>query len=225
MILNNYINWKAYIEKNVPYPNSGLYLDLGIYNLSGSKSSLYVACGSSSYGNLISNWGLKYGLSIRVGSGDTPPEASDSSLASDITSSLSNYNVSYTVGAEDGYMTTVFTVAGTNVSADSITIKEIGITKEPVADVSGAVMLIRELLDTPKVVASGETFSLTITWAEGEPVTTNTRSLNKSVTIESDKTKDIIKDDIELEPKEESEELQEEELEEEPGEQRKYLME
>ena len=224
MILNNLLNWKAYVDKNVP-TNAGSYInsDLGMKDPSGNKALVLTNSPQSDYYKLITNWALKYGLSVKVGTGTTAPTAADYNMESDATGSFTNYTYTYTTGTEDGYMTTVFTVTGVNSTANPITITEIGLFKEAYTNNDHkSIMLVRELLETPKVVAAGEMFTLIITWAEGQTPAANTRSIKvvdtKSVSTESEEEPKEIE--------EKKEDLEKDILEEEePGEQRKYLME
>lgn len=110
------------------------------------------------------------GLSIVLGTGDTPPDLSDFGLANDVTSSL-NISCAVNTGAENGALKTVLTVSGTNSTGSEITIKEFGIAKDYYCGSSGTSstykkhLIARELLNEPKVVGAGEPFTLTFEWS------------------------------------------------------------
>ena len=70
---------------------------------------------------------------------------------------------------EEGFKTQI-TITGQNNGVNTITLTEIGICK-PIYDTnpdspSCYILLTHDLLETPKVVAPGDNFSLTFEWVE-----------------------------------------------------------
>ena len=173
MILNNYWNWKSFIEKN-PMGNGGnANQDIGLLDLSGNHANFCYSSANNGYMSthmgLIYNWAIKRSLSARIGSGDTAVQASDYALATDITSNFSNVSVTSSTSADGNSEKTITTISGTNTSGSSKTIKEVGITGivywNPNSD-EQTILLVRQILNDPIEVANGQTFTVTITWEE-----------------------------------------------------------
>ena len=110
-----------------------------------------------------------------MGTGNTEVDADDYCLANDVSSSFSNLTASYnevvsndTDGIPNAKI--VFSIAGVNSSADSITIKEIGLCKNIIFYTAGNsqqnVLFVRHILDTPITVAAGDSFTLPLQWIE-----------------------------------------------------------
>ena len=168
MILNNYKNWLAFISSNVFVGNNQVY-EIGVKDLTGASATLYTQISSSS--SSTPNYSLKNGLSARVGTGTTEPTLADVCLETDVTSSITNLNVTSSTQASSGVISTIITITGLNATASSITLSEIGITKQMATGYNAGmqyktVMLIRSLLDNPLTVPAGEGFTLTFKWDE-----------------------------------------------------------
>lgn len=144
-----------------------------VINVHGSYTNLlYQTDGTGIYPNvLVDNNNLRtQNVSFMFGSGNTTPTYTDYTLDTDITSSISK--ISYTTNfasSSEGAKTT-YVISGTNNTNSSITISEIGLCKNFYQNTSlqtYAVMLVREVLDTPITVAAGDSFVLTFEWVEG----------------------------------------------------------
>lgn len=183
MVLNNYIKAKAFFESHhntfdasqysLGYTNPGIQNDNGdTFNL------VYITNTNQTYSELVARmYSIKEDLSYVVGTGTTTPVASDYQLENDITSSLSNYNYTQATSFEDGKCRTIVTITGTNNTGSSQTITEIGVRKRyyyayiiPPTSVGENehydCLIIRHLLNTPKVVPDGEGFTITFQWDE-----------------------------------------------------------
>lgn len=112
-------------------------------------------------------------LDAVVGTSDTAVTAADYQLGNDITSSLYNVSTSVDVTVDQDGIHIIATISGTNTTGSSVTISEVGIYKKVFAQIyetstpTEKVLFVRQLLDTPKVVANNENFSITIAWDEG----------------------------------------------------------
>lgn len=175
MILNNYYNMIGGLANISPSFGDTRNTDIGIKNLSGNTINVTTGWSTSFPGvlpTMVQNWSPKARLSIKVGSGTTEPDASDYSLENDITNSISNFNYSTITSADGGKLSTVITITGSNSTGSPITITEIGVIKAVEKANSGTTpdtdytLIIRHLLETPKVIANGEGFSLTFEWVE-----------------------------------------------------------
>lgn len=173
MILNNYWNWKAFINKQRLSTSGYAGANIGVINTSGTAISfLYSVNGNgyiSNYGNALLNWTLKSGLSVVVGAGTIEPQGTDYTLESPI--SMSNISVTTDTSADGNTEKTVLTISGTNTTGNAVIIKEIGITKTAYANnnsggTAHAILLLRELLANPINLENGQSFSLTIDWIE-----------------------------------------------------------
>jgi len=168
MILTNYRNWQAYISY-VPFALENQTHEIGVKDLDGASAPLYKTGGTSN--TSFENYSLMQGLSARLGTGTTEPTASDVCLEEDITSSITNLNVTTNVQSSGSVISAVITITGQNLTSSEIVITELGIVRSMITGYGGGlirktVMLIRELLEQPLTVPSGEGFSLTFSWEE-----------------------------------------------------------
>lgn len=173
MILNNYWNWKSYIEKHQMGNSGATTASIGLIDTSGSAATLWDGAANNGYMSthlgLLYNWAIKRDLSAQVGSGDTAVQASDYALATNITSSFSNVTATSSTSADGNKEKTIITISGANSSGSTKTIKEVGITAAVYtssAQNTATIMLLRHVLDDPIEVANGQTFTVTITWEE-----------------------------------------------------------
>lgn len=180
MILNNYFNYKTYIDSNLLEEiNSGqtTYVNIGAKDINGNDFYLMnKAYLQADRPYLRQNAAIKIDISAILGTGTTEPTATDYALQNDITENLSRVTVTTNISYETGKEKTVITVSGVNITGNELTISEIGIYKTAYgSDNNGTpghspvplkVLFIRHLLETPKTVASGEGFSLTFEWVE-----------------------------------------------------------
>lgn len=166
MLVNNYYLIQSYFAKN-GYINGAQGVSLpGTKSITGDTQLIYVGYAYSSTMN--KNGSPRADLSIRLGTGDTPPELTDYCLETDISSSL-NLSCAVNTGAENGAIKTVLTVSGTNSSASEVTLKEFAIIKQIRGNDSPSTtieyMIARGLLNEPKVVGAGEPFTITFEWS------------------------------------------------------------
>lgn len=176
MLLSNYIRLKEHILNNVfTSIGSGNFYELLYTPIYGINGTSYTKLSHTSTTVVGANYTLHKNLLPRVGTGNTEVDADDYRLANDVTSSFSNLTASYnevvstdTDGIPNAKI--VFSIAGVNSSADSITIKEIGLCKNIVFFASGnsqqKVLFVRHILDTPITVAAGDSFTLPLQWIE-----------------------------------------------------------
>ena len=124
-------------------------------NLYGGIRSQATSVAVTSASHIISN--------ICVGSGTTPAQADDYMLENEITSGLtfvSNYTTS---DVANGKITFIKTMR--NDSTETMSISEVGMTDIYTPDASSTnyqIMVLREVYNTPIVVAPGESFTVTI---------------------------------------------------------------
>ena len=184
MILNNFLKSKAAFSQRVNTCDADPYgwptLSTGALDTSGNECTrIPYACPSSSASSigpiLARMWSERYDLSFVVGTGNTEPTANDYCLENDVTANISSYSTSVNVTFEDGKFRTIATISGVNNTESDITISEVGVTKKYFYTTNGTsvsdntfynVLLIRHVLETPKVVPSGSGFTVTFQWDE-----------------------------------------------------------
>ena len=108
---------------------------------------------------------------VRFGSDDTPPTANDYKLGSQITSGLSFTNpaeITYTLSNTCSEYAATYGV--TNMSEETIVIKEIGLFSQPSTTVIGgsktgyiAALVDRTVLDAPVTIPAGQSKQITYT--------------------------------------------------------------
>ena len=176
MLLSNYIRLKEHIL-NCIFDSIGSGGIVGVLyapvrSINGNE---YTRLSYSSTSVVADNYTLHQNLLPRLGTGNTEVNADNYCLANDVTSSFSNLTATYnevvstdTDGIPNAKI--VFAIAGVNSSADSITIKEIGLYKKITFYVSGNskqnILFMRHVLDTPITVAAGDSFTLSLQWIE-----------------------------------------------------------
>ena len=167
MLLDNYWNLITYISTNLPNQNQYAGVDLQLKNINNESFSI-LAGPSSSYAE--TNWSVRYGISLHIGTGTTDPLSNDYCLESDITSSM--FNVQQTVNSiySDGQFRTALTISGNNNTGSSITISEIGVVKSMYKFVApssyGAtnILLSHDLLENQLIVPNGRGFLIVYDW-------------------------------------------------------------
>lgn len=176
MVLNNYWNLMAGMAGITPNFDRAINQQIGVRDMQ-NGSQIDVTVGWNSGFPLVlptmcQNWNPRANLSAVFGTGTTPPSASDYCLADDATSDFSNINVTVNTSADGASISTVVTISATNISGNTITITEVGITKaiesawggtDPVLIDS---LMVRHILDNPKTVPDNESFTLTLEWLE-----------------------------------------------------------
>ena len=166
MLVNNYYLIQGYFATN-GYINDAQGVTItGTKSYAGDSPQLYRGTG---YGQTMNrNGDPRMNLSIRLGTGDTPPALTDYTLENDVTSSL-NLSCAVNTGVDGDAIKTVLTVSGTNATATEITLKEFAIIKDIYPNTAPSTtipyMIARELLKTPKVVGAGQPFTLTFEWS------------------------------------------------------------
>ena len=176
MVLNNYWNLMAGMAGITPSFSGTVTQQIGVRNMvDGGQISVTVGWNASwpdVLPTMCQNWNPRSNLSAVFGSGTTEPSASDWRLTSDTTSNFSNINVTVNTSAEGPSISTVVTISATNISGDTITITEVGITKA-IERASGGTesilidsLMVHHLLEEPKTVQNSESFTLTLEWLE-----------------------------------------------------------
>ena len=176
MLLSNYIRLKEHIlNKEYNSTGSGTFYELLYTPVRSINGNEYTKLSYTNATVVGINYTLHKNLLPRLGTGDTEVNAEDYCLANDVTSSFSNLTAtrSEVVSTDtDGIPNAkiVFAIAGVNSSADSITIKEIGLYKVITFYASGNsnqnILFVRHVLDTPITVAAGDSFTLPLQWIE-----------------------------------------------------------
>ena len=171
MILNNY--WKAMnILKSIndAQPET---MNFGMVDINGTIPEILRRANESyKYRGIIPNINLRDNqINVRVGSGSGTIAPTDYALFNDITSSISNFQVTSTCDATDNGYRQLITISGTNNGETAITITEVGITKVFYKQVNqdeltNPVMFAKILLDEPITVEVGGILNLTIEWEE-----------------------------------------------------------
>lgn len=177
MILNNYWNLMAGMAGlTFAWINDTDSLEnIGLKDTNGSSLLVnpHTTDQGGSSADVVANWNPRAKLSAVIGDGGQEPTASDFALGNDVTNDMSNYSVTANTSATNGEISTVITITGMNNTGVAITISEVGIVKEITTTESGNYghvkkncLLVKHLLDTPKTVAPGEGFTLTLEWLE-----------------------------------------------------------
>ena len=184
MVTKNYWLYKEFADSHPFTSNSQCdqYI-IGIKTDDGSTST-YVIWGPSanfqnvSYARGVSNQRIFVNLDVAVGSGNTRETANDYCLDSDVTSALSSYEQSITVSANEQGLDIIAHVSGRNDNVNSIVIREIGIYKkfhDQIQAYAGGTLITthmsktlyaRHVLEAPKTVAPGDSFSFSFKWRE-----------------------------------------------------------
>ena len=172
MILNNYWIFVGFMLKDYDVLDNRYY-NIGLLDTGGVDFAIPLGI-RTDYGNpqyAINNHLPRLDLHVAVGSGTTEPTPYDYNLANDRSGSFVTYSESVVTQANGSTITSIATASGVNMSGNSITITELGIYKLMYGGQYGTgarpkVFFIRHLLDEPKVVPHGESFSLTFEWVE-----------------------------------------------------------
>ena len=171
MILQNYWAWRAQTQNTNTTSNiTGI---TGITDMTGTAvTTIMRGTGSSVAAPNNSNNTLSNGvtnataLALVFGSGDTTPTALDYALDTDETTNLTATGTNTFSYASDK-MEIVFAYTIRNNSANSITIKEVGIKKQIYTtsiSTTVDVLLAREVFSSPITIAAGETKTINYTW-------------------------------------------------------------
>ena len=181
MVLNNYWNYYKNSQEQGFYQSTGAYYirdDFDCLSMVDGEP-LRVCIGGYGLGsdterdNSVKQFLPLANLDAVVGTGSTAATKSDYQLVNDVTASLYNVSTSVDVTVDQDGIHVIATISGTNTTGSSVTISEVGIYKKVFAQIyetstpTEKVLFVRQLLDTPKVVANNENFSITIAWDEG----------------------------------------------------------
>ena len=117
----------------------------------------------------LTNWDSDTGsapANIVIGSGTTPPVATDTKIENEIINNISYVVLTTTIDTTNGIIT--YDKIMKNNGSDTITINELGLTwaigTESWSSHTGyQVLVYREVLDTPLIGEPGETFTVSIT--------------------------------------------------------------
>ena len=172
MILNNYWIFVGYMLRDWNIFDNR-YDNIGLLDTNGIDFAIPLGI-RSDYGSQeppMRNHMPRVDLHVAVGTSTTAPTAGDYNLGNDISGSLTSYSESVTSSANGSTLTTIAVASGVNTTGNTITISELGIYKLMYGGQYGTgsrvkVYFVRHLLDEPKVVPSGESFSLTFEWIE-----------------------------------------------------------
>ena len=134
-------------------------------------TNMSILIGSNGYSDKLSqNLAPRENIKFIVGTGNTAPTAADYALASDVSSSFTDYQANFVFTTENGSYDMIATVSGMNNTADDITISEVGLEKgvyDQLEQMSKYVLFVRELLATPVTVPAGGNFAFVFKWSEG----------------------------------------------------------
>lgn len=176
MILNNYWNLMAGMAGITPSFDDVVTQQIGVRNMVDGGEINVTTGWLTNFPDVLptmcQNWNPRANLSAVFGAGTTEPSPTDYRLASDTTANFSNINVTINTSADGASISTVVTISATNTSGSPIEITEVGITKAIESADSGTKpaptnsLMVRHLLDTPKMVANNESFTLTLEWLE-----------------------------------------------------------
>jgi len=108
------------------------------------------------------------GISILFGSGTGEIQPTDYDMDNDVTSSLSNINVSISETVDDSGIHRIITATGLNQTSSPITITQVGITKDIFSGYQTSVkcLLAKTALNKPIEVKQNQEFSVTLEWVE-----------------------------------------------------------
>ena len=174
MILNNYWELRRLQQTNyLHHSSSDVVRSSSMKNTSGGTITFMTGnWNNSSYTEEVSrNWDLITNTSFKIGSSDAEGSASDYTLISEISSGVTISNIAWNISTSSGENRKVISFNVGCSANDGFTIKEVGICKEICTRLSGSmqyetVMLARVILDSPVVLANGESATITIRWVE-----------------------------------------------------------
>lgn len=166
MMLNNFANWRAWIDQNPTNGSLGIPdTDIGVKNTSGNTALInFIQNNNSS-----KNWSMRMGLSVKLGSGTTEVTPNDYYLDTAIADgNFTNLALTASSSGGSGKIETVFTITGINASNSTLNITEIAIIKNLYYSngSSNPVMIMRGLLSEPLSVPAGEGFTINYKWDE-----------------------------------------------------------
>lgn len=177
MILNNYWNYKTYMDKTGTSWYTGTGFVPGLYNMSGQTEQIVL--GPNQRGTIdnfypvVENRATRMKLVGYVGSSATTPTGTDYALSTDITSSFSNVQLTTSVSSDGDLERTTFVLTGDNATGSAITIREIGIAKlmhiafpYEGEEYLSPFLMIHHVLQDPEVIPAGEGFTIPYEWIE-----------------------------------------------------------
>lgn len=171
MVLKNYYIWHYLVEARA-WDGSDVG-NLGMKNLRGMDiGSMYAgdsSLQSGSWYTSMTQWNRFDNLEAHIGSGDNTYTKDAYSLANDITECFSNIVLSRNYLVEDGEYKRLFTITGTNNTANTLTISEIGIVKTRIMyggyNEEKALFAVAQLAESI-TVATGEQFKVKVEWID-----------------------------------------------------------
>lgn len=174
MLLNNYFNYRAYIDSHYPEYGSNISKDIGIKNMSNSPLNFYYQGASNGYlylySELLYNWCGKMPsrMSARVGEGTADPTPGDYELDSDITTLIGGVTLVVSTGANVNSEKSVLIITGTNRDSSTRVITEFGIcrTLATAQSLTDTTLFVHEKLTEPITVQPGASFTITYEWTE-----------------------------------------------------------
>ncbi len=172
MILKNYITLKTYLCSSSATGTGARTLPDTVTDMTGTeRTTLYMTNSvTTTMPNDIRL--MRANLLPVVGSGSTPATIDDYALENDITSSFANMGnaTTLTPGVVDGKACMIysFIITGTNATANTLTISEVGLykTAQYASESNMNILHVREVLNTPVTVAAGASFSIPMQWIE-----------------------------------------------------------
>lgn len=179
MIVNNYWNMRSYLDQTYfqdvdMSSNPGFfYDDIGIFDKNDVSRDFVTAVyfGNDYFSSAKWNSCIRKNLKVELGSGTTEPTAQDHDLETPV--NLGTLQTTITTTADGTSEKTIVTVSGTNTTGASVTVSECGLFKSAYCKKTSAeemeavdIMFVHVLLDTPKTIANGESFTFTFEWSQ-----------------------------------------------------------
>lgn len=171
MILKNYWKWMEALTQVGTVSTWGPGINVGLKDITGANALIVVTSATSYDAHIktMNNFNLKSNYNVRIGTGQNELSSEDYCLKNDITSQITNFNVTLNTSADDNH-TRVITVTGQNFTNNEMVINEVAYTKTIYdgydAVSTKEVMLAIAQLENPITVPSGSSFVVTVEWIE-----------------------------------------------------------
>ena len=171
MILDNWWIYKKAISDYSIQWSSWNIITPGLIDTNGNSCSIVLdAPWQANYCSMAhNNYASRGEISFTLGSGTIAPTKTDYNLENDITSSFSNVTFTKSSVESSDDLAITYVITGTNNSANTLTISEIGYLKNIYYQASfntDPVMMAREVLNEPLIVEPNQSFTINFVWTE-----------------------------------------------------------
>lgn len=177
MILTNYWNYIDVFGKEIPAISAHYISMPGLKFMDDNDDRAYdvvygMDSSSSEAAVMAENYAIRYNLGVAIGNGNTAVTTSDRKLDSEIASaSIPDLSYTVTTGIDQNVFKLTAIVTGTNVTANDITIRELGIYKNVHTNSYWSqdvwrLLFVRHVLQSPITVQPTHGFSFAFEWID-----------------------------------------------------------